>query len=319
MQANDLFTAITTQLIADIEAGTGSWKMPWHSLADIGTPVSAEGRPYRGMNALWLAVSAAIANPSGETGEASDGHGWTSGIWSTYRSWQRHGCQVRRGAKGTAVVLWKPTTSTADDTSDASGHEQSGQRRLIARTFTVFAAEQVDGADKIIGRHAADRAGRDTPERLAEADRYFAAIGGSVIEGGNRAYYSPADDSIHLPAFEQFDTAAAAASTKSHEFAHWTGAAKRLARDLTGRFGSDAYAAEELVAELASAMWCGQMGISAATRTDHAQYLAGWISVLKTDARALVTVASKAQAAVDYLNVCAGYSPEPAEEATLAA
>jgi antirestriction protein ArdC len=318
MQANDLFTAITTELIADIEAGTGTWKMPWHCLADIGTPVSADGRPYRGMNALWLALSA-VAAGTGETRESSDGRGWRSGIWSTYRSWQRHGCQVRRGEKGTAVVLWKPTTSTADDTTDTGSDEQPGQRRLIARTFTVFAAEQVDGADKIIGRHAADRAGRDTPERLAEADRYFAAIGGSVIEGGNRAYYSPTDDSIHLPMFHQFESAAVAASTKSHEFAHWTGSAERLARDLTGRFGSDAYAAEELVAELAAAMWCGQMGISAATRTDHAQYLAGWISVLKTDARALVTVASKAQAAVDYLNVCAGYSPEPAEEATLAA
>ena len=183
----------------------------------------------------------------------------------------------------------------------------------------MFAAEQVDGADKIIGRRTADRAPRDTPERLADVDRYFAAIDANVIEGGNRAYYSPADDSIHLPAIHQFDNAAVAASTKSHEFAHWTGQAERLGRDLTGRFRSDAYAAEELVAELAAAMWCGQMGISAATRTDHAQYLAGWLSILKADARALVTVASKAQAAVDYLNACAGYSPEPAEEATLAA
>lgn len=310
MQANDLFSSITTQLIADIEAGTGTWKMPWHSLADIGTPVSADGRPYRSMNALWLAISAAAA-------PTADGHGWTSGIWSTYRSWQRHGCQVRRGSKGTTVALWKPTTTATEDPSDATGDEQPGRRGLIARTFTVFAAEQVDGADKIIGRRTADRAERDTPERLADADRYFDAIDAKVIEGGNRAYYSPADDSIHLPAFHQFDTAAAAASTKSHEFSHWSGHADRLGRDLTGRFGSDAYAAEELVAELAAAMWCGQMGISAATRTDHAQYLAGWLSILKADARALVTVASKAQAAVDYLNLCAGYSPEPAEEPTL--
>jgi antirestriction protein ArdC len=289
--------------------------MPWHCLADIGTPVSADGRPYRGMNSLWLSLSAATAT----TAATSDGNGWTSGIWSTYRSWQRNGCQVRRGSQGTAVVLWKPTTTTDADTTDTNDDGQPGQRRLIARVFTVFAAEQVDGADKIIDRRTADRAGRDTPERLADADRYFDAIGATVIEGGNRAYYSPTDDSIHLPAFHQFDSAAAAASTKSHEFAHWSGHADRLARDLTGRFGSDAYAAEELVAELAAAMWCGQMGISAATRTDHAQYLAGWISVLKTDARALVTVASKAQAAVDYLNVCAGYSPEPAAETALAA
>ena len=69
MQANDLFSSITTQLIADIEAGTGTWKMPWHSLADIGTPVRADGRPYRSMNALWLAISAAAASFSQLTSE----------------------------------------------------------------------------------------------------------------------------------------------------------------------------------------------------------------------------------------------------------
>jgi antirestriction protein ArdC len=309
MHANDLFTTITEQLIADIETGTAKWKMPWHCLAEIGTPANADGRPYRGMNSLWLAMTAAVA-------PAADGNGWTSGVWSTYRSWKRHGCQVRKGERGTAVVLWKPTTPSATAAPDAD--DEPGRGRLIARVFNVFAAEQVDGADKIIGRRTADRAERDTPERLGDADRYFAAIGATVTEHGNRAYYSPADDSIHLPAIGQFANVPAFYSTKSHEFAHWSGAADRLARDLTGRFGSDAYAAEELVAELAAAMWCGQMGISAATRTDHAEYLAGWLSILKTDPRALVTVASKAQAAVDYLNVCAGYSTEPTDDNDLA-
>ena len=77
-------------------------------------------------------------------------------------------------------------------------------------------------------------------------------------------------------------------------------------RDLTGRFGSDSYAAEELVAELGAAMWSAQLGISAVTRTDQANYLAGWLRVLRTDARALITVASKAQAAVDHLTTLAG-------------
>jgi antirestriction protein ArdC len=52
-------------------------------------------------------------------------------------------------------------------------------------------------------------------------------------------------------------------------------------------------------------MWCAQHGISGMTRPDHAAYLAGWLRVLRSDARALVTVASKAQAAVDHLATCA--------------
>ena len=302
MHAQDLFEAVTAGLIADIEAGAATWRMPWHCLADSGTPTSADGRPYRSTNAIILAIQGSSL-------------GFTSGIWSTYRSYQRHGAQVRRGEKGTTVALWKPTTqpNSAAATETDSDDRPAG-RGLIARTFTVFAAEQVDGADAIIARRSSARVERDTPERIAEADRYFASIGVPIIEGGNRAYYSPTDDTIHVPTIGQFDNASQFHSTTAHETCHASGHPDRLARDLTGRFGSDAYAAEELVAELGAAMWCAQMGISAATRADHASYVASWLGILRADARALVTVASKAQAAIDYLNVLAGYTPSVPDE-----
>ena len=301
MNANDLFESITTQIITDIETGAaGTWRMPWHTLADAGTPVSVDGRPYRGMNALWLPMVAATND-------------WASGMWATYRGWQRHDAQVRRGAKATQVVLWKSTTGAADDRHEGDDNEPS-RRRLLARTYSVFATEQVDGADEIISRRNERDASRDTPERIGAADTYFAAIGATVIEGGNRAYYQPSTDTIHVPPLAQFEHAAHHAATKSHEHIHWTGPDHRLDRDMSGRFGSDSYAAEELVAELGAAMWCAQMGLSAVTRQDHASYLAGWLRVLRTDARALVTVASRAQAAVDYLNTRAGHAVASSEE-----
>jgi len=111
MRADDLFTEITEHLIAEIESGAaGDWRMPWHTLADAGTPTSVDGRTYRGMNALWLPMVAAA-------------HGWSSGLWATYRGWQRHGAQVRRGEKATQVVLWKPTNPT--DTSSGPDDEQT--------------------------------------------------------------------------------------------------------------------------------------------------------------------------------------------------
>ncbi|MCU1389742.1 MAG: hypothetical protein JWL72_3080 [Ilumatobacteraceae bacterium] len=299
MQANDLFAQITEQLIADIETGaTKSWRMPWHTLADAGTPTNVDGRPYRGINSLWLPMVAAS-------------HDWTSGVWATYRGWQRHESQVRRGEKATQVVLWKTMTPTAPET-ETEENGKGPRRRLIARAYSVFAAEQVDGADEILARRAAQLADRDTPERIDAADAYFAAVGAAVIEGGNRAYFQPSTDTIHVPTPAQFDTAAHHAATKAHEHIHWTGTTDRLARDLTGRFGSDSYAAEELVAELGAAMWCAQMNLSTVTREDHASYLAGWLRVLRTDARALVTVASRAQAAVDYLNTRAGHATNDA-------
>jgi antirestriction protein ArdC len=297
MHADHLFTHITDQLVADIEAGARTWRMPWHALADAGTPTSVDGRPYRGMNAVWLSMVAAAA------------HDWTSGVWATYRGWQRHGAQVRRGEKATQVVLWKPTTPNDTDPRSHDDVEQTGPlRRLLARAYRVFAAEQADGADEILARRAERLAKRDTPERIAAADAYFAAVGATIVHGGNRACYQPATDTIHVPTLAQFDHAAHHAGTLAHEHVHWTGHADRLDRDLTGRFGSDSYAAEELVAELGAAMWCAQMELSAVTRADHAAYLAGWLRVLRADARALVTVASRAQAAVDHLNTRAGHS-----------
>ncbi|HAP76984.1 MAG TPA: peptidase, partial [Acidimicrobiaceae bacterium] len=98
MHANDLFESITRQLVSDIESGAaGDWRMPWHALADGGLPTSIDLRPYRGANAVWLAMVGAA-------------RGWSTGVFGTYRAWQRHGCQVRRGERSTYVILWKPTT-----------------------------------------------------------------------------------------------------------------------------------------------------------------------------------------------------------------
>lgn len=284
MRADTLFETITDQLIAAIEAGAGDWHLPWHTLAETGAPESVDGHRYRGINALWLPMVAAS-------------HNWDSGLWATYRSWQRHDAQVRRGEKGTAVVLWKKLDSRATDTAD---DDTQSRGRLVARTFTVFAAEQADGTAELVA--ARQRTDRDSPERLADADAFFAAIGANIQTDGNLACYQPTTDTIRVPRLEQFEKATAYYSTIAHEHTHWTGHASRLARDLSGRFGTDAYAAEELVAELGAALWSAQAGISAATRQDHAAYLAHWLRILRSDAYALVTVASKAQHALDYLS-----------------
>lgn len=286
MHANDLFETVTAQLIADIEAGTETWRMPWHSLADSGAPTSIDGRPYRGFNSAWLAMVSAV-------------RGWSS-IYGTFAGWKRHGTHARRGERGTTVALWKPITP-ADDTED------EGERRLVARTFVVFSADQVDGGADLIAQRNKSRS-INTAERIESAEKFFAALGATVIEQGNTASYRPADDTIHIPPLGQFDRAEHFYATLGHEHVHWTGHTTRLARDLTGRFGTDAYAAEELVAELGAAMWSAQHGIGSVTRQDRASYLAAWLRILKADARALVTVASKAQAAVDYLNTAAGLS-----------
>jgi antirestriction protein ArdC len=90
-------------------------------------------------------------------------------------------------------------------------------------------------------------------------------------------------------------------STLFHELTHWTGAKHRLDRQFGKRFGDNAYAFEELVAELGAAFNCATLGITSTPRADHAQYIENWLQVLKGDKRAIFHAASKAAQSVDYL------------------
>ena len=82
---------------------------------------------------------------------------------------------------------------------------------------------------------------------------------------------------------------------------HWTGHGSRLARDLKNRFGSQGYAAEELVAELSSAMLGSELGLPVAHLDHHASYIDNWLQLLRQDDRAILTAAAKAEEASSYL------------------
>jgi antirestriction protein ArdC len=114
-----------------------------------------------------------------------------------------------------------------------------------------------------------------------------------------QAYYRPGEDYISIPRFGAFKSAAHFYGVTFHELGHWTGHRSRLDRDLRSRFGERAFAAEELVAEQCAALLSAEFSIDGDIR--HAGYIASWIGLLKSDARAFFTACSKAQAAADYL------------------
>lgn len=294
MKAEQLYEQITEDLCAAIEAGAGQWSMPWRALA-TGRSVNVAGRAYRGINALWLPMVA-------------DEKGYSSGVWGTYQAWQGYGGQVRKGERATHAVLWKsvPKPRGAGDAGGDAGDTDDAKRKdvLMVRTFAVFAAEQIDGAEARIAAMTPEPLPEG--ERIEHAEAFFAGVGADVRHGGDRAYYLPSHDYIALPERGAFRTPEHYYGTAAHEHIHWTGHDTRLARDLTGRFGGDRYAMEELVAEIGAAFVGGMLGTGVATRDDHAAYLSSWLRVLKSDARAIQTVASKAQVAADYLAEVAG-------------
>jgi antirestriction protein ArdC len=294
----DVYATVTAQIINAIEQGVGNWRMPWHTSGKYAfSPVSiGSGKPYRGINTvcLWAAAQA---------------KGYERGEWGTYKQWQDIGGQVRKGERSTTVVFWK-FANDSRESQDADGNETStGSRLLFTRGYAVFNAAQVDNCKL--------RVDRDAPmiERIEKAESFFRAIGASLRHGGNQAYYSPSSDHIQMPPFQAFIENVSYYSTLAHEHAHWTAKADRCDRQLGKRFGDNAYAAEELIAELGAAFTCAHLGLSTEPRADHAQYIASWLRVLKSDKRAIFTAASKAQQAADFLIQRAGVSAHVAEVA----
>jgi antirestriction protein ArdC len=151
----------------------------------------------------------------------------------------------------------------------------------------------------------------DTRDELA--DEFLAATGAVIREGHGEAYYAAGADFISMPAFVAFKGADHFYNVVFHELSHWTGHKSRLDRDLSGRFGKAAYAAEELIAELGAAFLAAEFGFDGDVR--HAGYIATWITLLRSDKRALFTAASKAQGAADYLRGLALAEPEEEQEA----
>lgn len=255
----------------------------------------ASSRHYRGVNtlALWSVAQA---------------RGYDCNAWGTYKQWAERGAQVRKGEHGALVVFWKFDGAAPVD-GDADG--PAARRRVLARGYTVFNASQVDG-------YKADPAPAVIEqERDAAAEAWFAGLGANVSHGGNRAFYMPAWDRIQMPPFSAFSDRVAYYSTLAHECTHWTGHAKRCNRDMSGRFGNDAYAAEELVAELGAAFVCATLRLASEPRPDHASYIDTWLRVLRGDKRAVFTAASKAQAAMDWMlgQIGAAVVPDDMREA----
>lgn len=278
---NEIVSELTESLIAQIEAGTAPWLCPW-SREPMSLPRNARtGRGYNGINVLILWAAAA-------------GAGYRDARWLTFRQALDLGGAVRKGEKGTRIVFWRffgREETSADGTTV--------ERRIpVARVYTVFNAEQCDGLE--LEALPPPRTFAHDDVAPAEAARALArSVGAAVREGGAAAFYVPATDAITVPALERFQSPADFAATLVHELVHWTGAPSRCDRKLGARFGEDAYAFEELVAEMGAAFACAHLGVEG--RLQHAEYLGHWARVLRADRYALLTAARLAEQAVEHL------------------
>jgi antirestriction protein ArdC len=269
-------TAVVDTMIEALEAGLADstgWVAPWAKSTAKAAFNPATGKTYSGANWLVLAMSG-LAN------------------WATFNQWKTIGGQVRKGSKGT--TLFRPMTYKVEDKVTGLTKWASVPGRFS--TFTVFPAVMVDGWEAPVENLPAQS--DDMVTDIAASYEFVKAVTGkAAMVGGDRAFYSPVGDYIGLPDADRFKSGNGAWSTVCHELTHWTGGERRINRAVKNLFGTEAYALEELVAEMGSAMLMTSMGRVAETREDHLMYLANWLGVIKSHPNALFTAASAASKA----------------------
>nr|SPS05217.1 conserved protein of unknown function [Candidatus Nitrotoga fabula] len=291
---SDIHTRITEEIIRAIEARTSVFEMPWHNRAHAGLPKNpATNNVYRGVNTLMLWVE-------------GQRKGYASSYWASYRQWQSLKAQVRHGEHGSLVVFYKreekPTESSPDEADEPE------KTRAVLRHSFVFNKDQVEGWSSQEQHHDVD------DSTLNTVHEFVKSLSSDVRYGSDHAYYNLNLDRIFMPSRTVFhDTASRSAmegfyAVLLHEHIHWSGHSSRLKRDLSGRFGSSAYAMEELVAELGAAFLCASLGISTYPRPDHAAYIASWLKVLKEQKTAIFVAASAASMASQYLETLSAQS-----------
>lgn len=282
----ETMAATTAHIVDAIERGLADpdgWVAPWQQADPAAfTPRNAAtGAEYTGGNRMNLAMQAmAGAAP----------------VWATFNQWRDLGYPVGKGCTARTYVLRRMTKTE----ELADGTERT--RVLGYKAHAVWSADQVGYPVPVVDAPAGWHHDDDETADMHAAFTWAASVPVHVIEHPTAgASYSPTFDQVTMPERDRFDSAHALWSTLAHECTHWTGHTSRLAREFGKKFGDDAYAAEELCAELGSAFTLAAMGRTTEPRPDHARYLAHWLRVLRSRPDALWTVASKAEAAAAYL------------------
>ena len=268
---------ITQSVLQQLEQGVAPWRKPWST--SIPQNLISK-KPYRGLNVFSLATQ-----------------GYGSPYWLTFNQAKQLGAHVRKGEKSTLVSFWKCGEYGRENPSTG---QLENRTSVLLRYHHVFNIEQCEGLRAIYG----DDWQPINPIEQCEA------IANSMpncprIERHSHAFYRPSADLIGIPSRGCFESPEAYYTTLFHELTHSTGHSSRLGRfeenSTDHEFASESYSKEELIAEIGAAMLAGISGISHSTLANSASYLQSWINKLRSDSRLIISAASHAQKAVDYI------------------
>ena len=273
-----VYEIITEKIIKQLESGVVPWRKPWTCQTPANLVTQKE---YRGLNVFTLASQ-----------------GFPSRFWLTFNQATKLGGRIRQGEKSSLIIFWNVGAERETTTQDG---EKETSRPFLLRYYSVFNLSQAEGIDIPASLLQETR----TNDPIITCEQIVANMPSPPgFEQSDKAWYSPNKDLVGMPARGLFHSSEEYYATEFHELAHSTGHPKRLHRenfDSPVSFGSESYSKEELVAEMTAAMLCGIAGIEQNTLENSAAYLNTWIARLKSDSRLLVSAASQAQKAADFI------------------
>lgn len=295
---------LVDQVLANLEKGNLFWTQGWVA-ADA--PESAvTGKKYRGINNLYLSLVAMAEN-------------YGDNRWATFRQMEEKGWTFKKDEEGHTLGKGKSVsveyyemrdkeTKRRFDRSVLDGMTFDEQREYMDKNvywlrkfYRVFNCSLMDGVP------AKEMPMIDVNDRIEKAEAildYWNANESKIVYGGSQAFYRPSTDEVHLPEREKFKSTQSFYDTAFHEIGHSTGHESRLNRDLSGGFGSQSYAMEELRAEIASIFMAQDLGIepSEDRLQNNAAYIQSWKDEIKENPNALFTAIADADKIARYVS-----------------
>ena len=294
---------VAEAFIKSIEADPLNWRKEW-SYAGTDRPYNAvKGNHYKGINVFYLSY---VAHEKG----------YSDPRWATFNQASENEWRIKAGEKGTRIEYWMPidnetgkviawaeyNRATAHGTRNLYYTDQNGKKQekysIRAKYFVVFNGDQIEGIQPLEQKLNYEIKKSDVVDRVSNG------MNVPIIESNSaRAYYSSSSDEIHIPLRQQFESDNAYQSTALHELGHATGHPNRLSRDQSGTFGTENYAFEELVAEIASTFMSEyfETEMSESEMKNHQAYVQDWADAIKKDKNYLFRAIKLAEEAADYM------------------
>ena len=276
---------MTNKIIEALKRGLAPWQKPWIN----NMPVNAvTDNYYQGINAIILSVEGDRLSENGDS------------RWATRKQAESRGWKIKDGEEAIKIfVLILPKKRVVHSVLLNKDVVVRDHKSAFRKTFEVYHASQIKGIPQLVKPKCNPVMSNENLDKII----FYSSA--RIFEGGSEACYLPKSDLIRMPYRSAFMDTESYYSTLFHELAHWTGHSSRLDRFFSWSFdkNSEAYAREELVAEIASMFITAETGIKQTREhfDNHIAYIDSWISLLKSDPNAIFKVTQEAKKAVDFL------------------